>query len=39
LEALHTLDANPPDGIAIYAGGTTDNSAQARELIQLLRSS
>jgi hypothetical protein len=39
LEALHTLDANPPDGISIYAGGIPDNSDQARELIQLLRSS
>jgi hypothetical protein len=39
LEALHTLDADPPDGISIYAGGTPDNSVQARQLIELLRSS
>jgi hypothetical protein len=39
LQALHTLDTNPPDGISIFAGGTTDNSVQARQLIELLRSS
>jgi hypothetical protein len=39
LESLHTLDGDPPDGISIYAGGTADNSVQARQLIQLLRAS
>jgi hypothetical protein len=37
--ALHTLDADQPDGISIFAGGTPDNSVQAGQLITLLRSS